>query len=122
MKREENLTYKTKHAYIEYKYFEFINIYDQLTLFVPFQRYHFEFVVVCTGKYGDIPLMPTFPRNKGPEVFNGKVLHTIDYCKLDKEATSDLVKGKKTVVVGYKKSAIDLAMECAQANQGNNLL
>jgi hypothetical protein len=26
------------------------------------------------------------------------------------------------VVVGYKKSAIDLAMECAQANQGNNLL
>ncbi|KAK2449959.1 putative flavin-containing monooxygenase [Trifolium repens] len=82
------------------------------------QRYHFEFVVVCTGKYGDIPLMPTFPRNKGPDVFNGKVLHTIDYCKLDKEATSDLVKGKKTVVVGYKKSAIDLAMECAQANQG----
>ncbi|CAJ2661727.1 unnamed protein product [Trifolium pratense] len=82
------------------------------------QPYHFEFVVVCTGKYGDIPLMPTFPHNKGPEVFNGKVLHTIDYCKLDKEATSDLVKGKKTVVVGYKKSAIDLAMECAQANQG----
>ncbi|WJX28628.1 monooxygenase [Trifolium repens] len=82
------------------------------------QRYHFEFVVVCTGKYGDIPLMPTFPHNKGPEVFNGKVLHTIDYCKLDKEATSDLVKGKKVVVVGYKKSAIDLAMECTQANQG----
>ncbi|WJX24523.1 monooxygenase [Trifolium repens] len=82
------------------------------------QHYHFEFVVVCTGKYGDIPLMPTFPHNKGPEVFNGKVLHSIDYCKLDKEATSDLVKGKKTVVVGYKKSAIDLAMECAQANQG----
>ena len=66
--------------------------------------------------------MPTFPSNKGPEVFKGKVLHTIDYCKLDKEATSDLVKGKKVVVVGYKKSAIDLAMECVQANQGNNLL
>jgi len=66
--------------------------------------------------------MPTFPCNKGPEVFKGKVLHTIDYCKLDKEATNDLVKGKKVVVVGYKKSAIDLAMECAQANQGNNLL
>lgn len=74
--------------------------------------------MVCTGKYGDIPLTPTFPRNKGPEVFKGKVLHTIDYCKLDKEETSELVKGKKVVVVGYKKSAIDLALECAQANQG----
>ncbi|CAK8532107.1 unnamed protein product [Lathyrus sativus] len=82
------------------------------------QRYHFEFVVLCTGKYGDIPLMPKFPRNKGPEVFNGKVLHSMDYCKLDEKATSDLVKGKKVVVVGYKKSAIDLALECAEANQG----
>nr|GFC44865.1 probable flavin-containing monooxygenase 1 [Tanacetum cinerariifolium] len=27
------------------------------------------------------------------------------------------VKGKKVVVVGYKKSAIDLAVECAEANQ-----
>ncbi|KAK7328708.1 hypothetical protein VNO77_22825 [Canavalia gladiata] len=82
------------------------------------QRYGFEFVVVCTGKYGDVPLMPSFPRNKGPEVFKGKVMHTIDYCKLDKEATTELVKGKKVVVVGYKKSAIDLALECAEANQG----
>ncbi|KAJ1439963.1 Flavin monooxygenase FMO [Sesbania bispinosa] len=82
------------------------------------QRYHFEFVVVCTGKYGDIPLMPAFPRNKGPEVFKGKVLHSLDYCKLDREGTNELLKGKKVVVVGYKKSAIDLALECAQANQG----
>jgi dimethylaniline monooxygenase (N-oxide forming) len=76
--------------------------------------------VVCTGKFGDIPLMPTFPHNKGPEaeVFKGKVLHTIEYCKLDNESTSDLVKGKKIVVIGFTKSVIDLAMECAQENQG----
>ncbi|KAL5783610.1 hypothetical protein ACOSP7_008639 [Xanthoceras sorbifolium] len=82
------------------------------------QWYSFEFVVVCTGKYGDIPKIPVFPNNKGPETFQGQVLHTIDYCKLDKEAASQLLKGKKVVVVGFKKSAIDLAVECAQANQG----
>ncbi|XP_022756406.1 probable flavin-containing monooxygenase 1 [Durio zibethinus] len=80
--------------------------------------YAFEFVVVCIGKYGDIPKIPIFPHNKGPEMFQGKLLHSLDYCKLDKDAASQLLKGKKVVVVGYKKSAIDLAVECAEANQG----
>ncbi|KAK3001918.1 hypothetical protein RJ639_021157 [Escallonia herrerae] len=82
------------------------------------QWYAFEFLVVCTGKYGDEPKIPTFPRNKGPEVFQGQVLHSLDYSKLDQEASTELFKGKKVVVVGYKKSAIDLAVECAEANQG----
>lgn len=47
-------------------------------------------------------------------------MHTLDYCKLDQEAATQLLKGKKVVVVGFKKSGLDLAMECAQANQGNN--
>ena len=94
-----------------YVYFLFLGPY--------FQWYAFEFVVVCIGKYGDIPKIPTFPHNKGPEMFQGKLLHSIDYCKLDKDAASQLLKGKKVVVVGYKKSAIDLAVECAEANQGN---
>lgn len=82
------------------------------------QRYTFEFVVVCIGKYGDTPKIPSFPSNKGPQVFKGKVLHTLDYCKLNKEEASSLLKGKSVAIVGYKKSAIDLAVECAQANQG----
>ncbi|KAK8550361.1 hypothetical protein V6N13_118879 [Hibiscus sabdariffa] len=82
------------------------------------QWYAFEFVVVCIGKYGDIPRIPKFPNNKGPEVFQGKVLHSLDYCKLDKDAATQLLKGKKVAVIGYKKSAIDLAVECAEANQG----
>ncbi|KAK4544475.1 hypothetical protein RGQ29_033004 [Quercus rubra] len=45
-------------------------------------------------------------------------LHTIDYCKLQKEETSQLLKGKKVAVIGFKKSAIDLALECAEENQG----
>ncbi|KAJ8423025.1 hypothetical protein Cgig2_013031 [Carnegiea gigantea] len=84
------------------------------------QRYMFEFVVICIGKYGDIPKMPTFPVNKGPEVFKGKVMHTLDYCKLSEEETSELFEGKRVAIVGYKKSAIDLAVECAEANQGED--
>lgn len=82
------------------------------------QWYGFELLVVCIGKYGDIPKMPVFPPNKGQEVYGGRVMHTLDYAKLDKEAARELLKGKKVAVVGYKKSAIDLATECAQANQG----
>lgn len=74
--------------------------------------------MICMGKYGDIPKIPNFPINRGPEIFIGKVLHSLDYCKLDREAAAQLLKGKKVAVVGFKKSAIDLALECAQANQG----
>ncbi|XP_064966578.1 probable flavin-containing monooxygenase 1 [Musa acuminata AAA Group] len=82
------------------------------------QWYEFEFVVMCIGKYGDVPNMPEFPRGKGPEVFQGKVMHSLDYCKLDEEAAETLMKDKKVVVIGYKKSAIDLAVECAAVNRG----
>ncbi|KAI8017800.1 putative flavin-containing monooxygenase 1 [Camellia lanceoleosa] len=82
------------------------------------QWYAFEFLVICTGKYGDVPKIPEFPHNKGPEIFKGQVLHSLDYCKLDREASTKLLKGKKVAVIGYKKSAIDLAVECAEANQG----
>ncbi|KAK9102393.1 hypothetical protein Sjap_019647 [Stephania japonica] len=82
------------------------------------QWYAFEFLVMCAGKYGDIPKLPVFPKQKGPEIFNGMVLHSLEYSKLDKASVSKLLKGKKVVIIGYKKSAIDLALECAEANQG----
>ncbi|KAJ6302158.1 hypothetical protein OIU77_016281 [Salix suchowensis] len=80
--------------------------------------YAFEFLVVCVGKYGDVPRMPVFPPRRGEEEFLGEVLHAMDYAKLDEDAARELLKGKKVAVVGYKKSAIDLAVECAAANQG----
>ncbi|KAH6818394.1 flavin-dependent monooxygenase 1 [Perilla frutescens var. frutescens] len=82
------------------------------------QWYGFEFMVICTGKYGDVPAIPKFPQNKGPEIFEGKVVHTIDYCKLNEDESTQLLRGKKVVIFGYKKSAMDLAVECAEANQG----
>ncbi|CAI0387558.1 unnamed protein product [Linum tenue] len=83
-----------------------------------FQWYEFEMLVVCTGKYGDVPKIPEFPQKRGPEIFKGKVMHSMDYCKLDKEEATELMRGKKVAIIGFKKSAIDLAVECAQANQG----
>ncbi|XP_076957145.1 putative flavin-containing monooxygenase 1 [Bidens hawaiensis] len=83
------------------------------------QWYGFEFIVMCMGKYGDVPVIPKFGKNKGPEVFEGKVMHSQEYSKHNSDESSQLLKGKKVVVVGYKKSAIDLAVECAQANQGD---
>ncbi|KAG7604987.1 putative flavin-containing monooxygenase 2 [Arabidopsis thaliana] len=82
------------------------------------QWHAFEYVVVCAGKYGDVPRTPTFPVKKGPEIFKGKVLHSMDYSKLQKEKASQLLHGKKVAVIGFKKSAIDLALESALANQG----
>ncbi|CAN7063730.1 unnamed protein product [Brassica oleracea var. botrytis] len=82
------------------------------------QWHAFEFVVICTGKYGDVPRIPMFPLKKGPKIFNGTVMHSMDYCKLEKEEASHLLRGKKVAVVGFKKSAIDLALESAIANQG----
>ncbi|KAG7612091.1 FAD/NAD(P)-binding domain superfamily [Arabidopsis suecica] len=81
------------------------------------QWHAFEYVVVCAGKYGDVPRTPTFPVKKGPEIFKGKVLHSMDYSKLQKEKASQLLHGKKVAVIGFKKSAIDLALESALANQ-----
>ncbi|XP_010050429.2 probable flavin-containing monooxygenase 1 [Eucalyptus grandis] len=82
------------------------------------QWYAFEFILMCIGKYGDVPRMPVFPRNRGREEFQGEVLHTMDYARLDEDGAKNLLRGKKVAVVGYKKSAIDLAVECAEANQG----
>ena len=66
--------------------------------------------------------MPVFPPRRGGEEFLGEVLHAMDYAKLDEDAANELLKGKKVAVVGYKKSAIDLAVECAAANQGIYLI
>ncbi|CAN0881218.1 Probable flavin-containing monooxygenase 1 [Linum grandiflorum] len=82
------------------------------------QWYEFEMVVVCTGKFGDVAKIREFPTNRGPEVFKGKVMHSMDYCKLNKEEATELMKGKNVAIVGFKKSALDLAVECAEANQG----
>lgn len=75
-----------------------------------------DFVIVCTGRYGDIPKMPTFEAGKGPEVFKGKAMHAMELYSMDKKQVDDLISAKKVVVVGFQKSAFDIAAKCAGTN------
>lgn len=80
------------------------------------QEYEVDFVILCVGKFTGLPNKPEFPIGKGPEVFEGKVLHAMEYAALDDESARDLVKGKHVIVVGFQKYALDIATECSIAN------
>ncbi|XBJ14079.1 hypothetical protein VPH35_006173 [Triticum aestivum] len=54
-----------------------------------------DFVVLCLGRFSGRPNIPAFPLGKGPEAFDGTLV----------------------TVVGYQKSALDIAMDCANMNE-----
>ncbi|MCO5553581.1 hypothetical protein L7F22_007104 [Adiantum nelumboides] len=82
------------------------------------QWLQFDFLVLCMGRYGD-PSYPTFPLNRGPDMFSGKVLHAMEYTMLDNASAARMLKRKRVVVVGYMKSAIDITMEATASSQGH---
>ncbi|MEG4115304.1 MULTISPECIES: NAD(P)-binding domain-containing protein [unclassified Microcoleus] len=64
----------------------------------------FDFIVISTGLYSN-PYIPNIPDQ---EVFSGKILHSKEY------KSPEVIKGRKVVVVGFGKSALDIATDAAQ--------
>lgn len=64
----------------------------------------FDFVVVASGIYFD-PFIPELP---GQKKFKGQILHSSQY------RTPSSVTGRKVVVVGFGKSALDVAGDAAK--------
>jgi cation diffusion facilitator CzcD-associated flavoprotein CzcO len=73
----------------------------------------FDYCVSCTGMYSGSPHLP---QHKNAESFKGEILHSCTF--LDKEQ----VKGKRVVVVGGGKSAVDNAVSAAKVGAASTLL
>lgn len=57
-------------------------------------------VVVATGLYSDQPQIPAIP---GDDAFSGQILHSSDISDFE------MLRGKRVAVIGYGKSATDIA-------------
>jgi len=68
------------------------------------QEFEFDFAIVCSGMYS-CSNMPTY---EGADSWDGKIIHASQYTH------QDMARGKKVVVVGSGKSAIDITVDTSK--------
>jgi dimethylaniline monooxygenase (N-oxide forming) len=83
------------------------------------QVYQVDFLILCIGRHSGTPNILEFRAN-GPELFKGKILHSLDYSYMDNVA--EFVKGKHVTIVGSGKSAFDIAAEVARVNGESKII
>ncbi|XP_071693104.1 probable flavin-containing monooxygenase 1 [Rutidosis leptorrhynchoides] len=93
-----------------------VNVEDTRTATTKVCAYTLDFVILCLGRFKDVPNIPNFAAEKGPDVFQGQAIHSMKYASMDHEKASEFVKGKKVVVVGFGKTGLDIARECSAIN------
>jgi dimethylaniline monooxygenase (N-oxide forming) len=69
---------------------------------------NFDFVAVCTGQFSDKNVL-THPGQDGFVAAGGQVMHSSDYTN------PSMVKGKRVVVLGFSKSATDIAVNAVKS-------
>lgn len=75
----------------------------------------FDFAIVATGMYSQVPNMPDWTKDLGG--FEGEIVHSSKY--LDQS----MAKGKRVVVIGCGKSAIDVTISASEvASEAPTLL
>lgn len=67
----------------------------------------FDFVAVCTGQFSEKNIL-THPGQEEFEAGRGTVLHSSEYTD------PEIIRGKDVVVLGFSKSATDIAVNAAQ--------
>ncbi|GLT95016.1 hypothetical protein SLE2022_127230 [Rubroshorea leprosula] len=78
--------------------------------------YEADFVILCMGQFSGFPNIPEFGENQGPEIFHGKLMHSMEYSAMERLRSKELIRGKRVTIIGSHKSAVDIAAECANIN------
>lgn len=74
----------------------------------------FDYLVMARGLFsGRYKNIPTFP---GQERFTGDTVHSVDFCD------ANIVKGKRVLVIGGGKSAVDCALEASKHDAASVIL
>ncbi|KAI4380488.1 hypothetical protein MLD38_006673 [Melastoma candidum] len=80
------------------------------------KEYRAEFVILCLGRFSGIANIPDLPPDRCSKVFGGRVVHSMEYSAMENASALEMIKGKRVTIVGSLKSALDIAVECANVN------